>query len=168
MELRNADKLSQVARDVLEFGEESAFRQLVVSGGGTAATRARLTALSPADVLAGPAVSPEDAAALLAGLWLWHDFLDESHAISQGLHSATGSFWHAIMHRREGDFSNAKYWYARCRNHPALRDNPDALVDLVALVHRHPSDPRYAAAIERQQIEWVALFDHCLLEAGAA
>src|SRR5947207_15523927 len=72
-------------------------------------------------MLDGAVRNEADADAMLAGLWLWHDWLDESHTLSQSLVSATGSFWHAIMHRREGDFSNAKYWYARCRTHPALR-----------------------------------------------
>ena len=51
------------------------------------------------------------AAACHSGLWLLHNYLDESHQISQEISSATGSFWHGIMHRREADFSNAKYWF---------------------------------------------------------
>src|SRR5439155_27265178 len=42
--------------------------------------------------------------ACLAGLWLWFDYLDESHSLSQDIHTPEGSFWHGIMHRREGDF----------------------------------------------------------------
>src|SRR2546430_6689730 len=32
---------------------------------------------------------------------LWHDYLDESHSISQSIETAEGSFLHGIMHRRE-------------------------------------------------------------------
>jgi hypothetical protein len=60
----------------------------------------------------------EMARACLAGLWLYHGFLDESHRISQALHGRDGSYWHGIMHRREGDFPNAKYWFRRTGPHP--------------------------------------------------
>src|SRR6476661_1793936 len=50
----------------------------------------------------------EMASCCLAGMWLLHDYLDESHNISQRIDTPEGSYWHAIMHRREGDFSNAK------------------------------------------------------------
>ena len=55
------------------------------------------------------------AACCLAGVWLLHDYLDESHTISQRIDTPSGSFWHGIMHRREGDFSNAKYWFRPLR-----------------------------------------------------
>ena len=56
--------------------------------------------------------------ACLAGLWLMYGHLDESHTISQSIETPTGSYWHAIMHRREGDFDNAKYWFRRVGIHP--------------------------------------------------
>ena len=60
------------------------------------------------------------AKACLAGLWLRFDFLDESHAISQEIKTPTGSFWHGIMHRREPDYDNAKYWFHRVGEHPVF------------------------------------------------
>jgi hypothetical protein len=53
-------------------------------------------------------------------LWLHHDFLDESHEISQGIHTPTGSYLHAVMHRREPDAFNSKYWWRRVGSHPVL------------------------------------------------
>lgn len=70
------------------------------------------------------------ARACVAGLLLLYDGLDESHTISQELHDATGSYWHAIMHRREPDYGNAKYWFARVRRQPIYPDVAEAAREL--------------------------------------
>ena len=73
------------------------------------AARPKLAALDGDRLLAPHSVRDRDMArACLAGLWLYHDFLDESHTISQEIGSTTGSYWHGIMHRREPDASNAE------------------------------------------------------------
>jgi hypothetical protein len=61
---------------------------------------------------------PHDAEALRAGLWLLYDYMEESHELSQKIATPSGSYWHAILHRREPDASNAKYWLARVGEHP--------------------------------------------------
>jgi hypothetical protein len=162
-------ELSDAAMEILRSGADQAYARLVVvrapSGAASGAIRGTLAGLTPTTVLRAPATSHDDAHALIAGLWLWHDFLEESHNISQGIPSLTGSFWHAIMHRREGDFSNAKYWYARCRQHPVRGEldlSGDALVDLVERVHEQPDDPQHARAVAAQRAEWNALFAHCV------
>jgi hypothetical protein len=72
------------------------------------------------------------AAATIAGMWLVHDFLDESHGISQNIETTTGAFWHGIMHRREGDFSNAKYWFRRVGAHEVLGRLDEFVSELAA------------------------------------
>jgi hypothetical protein len=62
------------------------------------------------------------ATALHAAALLWHDYLDESHRLSQDLPDANGSYLHGIMHRREPDYSNAKYWFRRVGHHPVYAE----------------------------------------------
>lgn len=63
--------------------------------------------------------SSKEMIALKAGLHLWNDSLDKSHSYSQKIeHDATGCYWHGIMHRMEGDYSNANYWFHCAGAHP--------------------------------------------------
>lgn len=74
--------------------------------------------------LCGAVVSPADATAVLAGLWLLHGDADASHRCSQSIEDEgrhrCGNFWHAIMHRQEPDYGNSKYWFHRVGQHPIL------------------------------------------------
>jgi hypothetical protein len=77
-----------------------------------------------------PVCHDRDAAkACISGLWLYHDFLEESHVISQELPGWIGAYWHGIMHRREPDASNSKYWFRRVTENPVFEklavDAPD-------------------------------------------
>lgn len=68
-------------------------------------------------------VTPRQTTLLRAGLYLMHDFLDESHTQSQSMEGDNDAdLWHAIMHRREPDSPNAKYWYRSVGRHPILTD----------------------------------------------
>jgi hypothetical protein len=183
--------VTPLTTSILREAGEGAYLRLVVDIPTSSRALTLLCGVSPDQLIAQPVKHTDDAKGALAGLWLWHDGLDESHRISQELVSTTGSFWHAIMHRREGDFSNSKYWYHRCADHhvlklmgavaasvagdaasdravaPALSGgwNPDGFVDLVAMVHNQPNDPRHQLAIKLQQAEWAGLFDYCIHEA---
>ena len=84
--------------------------------------QARLTqlrALYMTQALAPHPVQDRDMAeACKSAIWLYHDFLEESHTISQSIETSTGSYWHGIMHRRELDFYNAKYWFRLVGENP--------------------------------------------------
>ncbi|NIP87226.1 MAG: hypothetical protein GTO03_17360 [Planctomycetales bacterium] len=111
-----------------------------------------------------------------SGLWLLHNYLDESHTISQEIGNPTGSFWHGIMHRREGDYGNAKYWFRRVGQHEIYRPlaaaahaidaarfsdqtwDPLAFVDLCqAAVRQGEEQAETLRRVARR--EWELLFD---------
>jgi hypothetical protein len=110
--------------------------------------------------------------ACAAGLWLRFDFLDESHAVSQDLDTPDGSFWHAIMHRREPDAANSKYWWRKVGAHPVLKalvreapavgynyTSPFDFVDFCERV-RETGSAEEETAKRVQALEWRLLFDH--------
>jgi hypothetical protein len=76
---------------------------------------------------------------LEAGLWLLAGHLDRSHSISQELTDASGSYWHGIMHRTEGDFWNAKYWMRRAPRHPIRQLLVDHIQDRSGHLLQSPS-----------------------------
>ena len=133
---------------------------------------AELASLLAGDQSTGWAqVSPNAHSLGLSGLWLLAGDLDRSHTISQSIGSAEGSFWHGIMHRREGDFSNSKYWFRRVGDHPVL----DQLAQLAGDTYRDPfdfvdacsravkrQDESHQRCVRAQWLEWQALMAYCV------
>jgi len=118
-----------------------------------------LKQLSPESLLvARPPRDLSSALACCAGLWLRYDFLEESHRISQDLESADGSYWHAIMHRREPDFGNAKYWFRRVGQHPVFSE---LQVEAGPLAQPLASDPRVGFLLEQTDWDPMRFVDLC-------
>ena len=141
------------------YPPERAMRQLVVrepAASGAVGLVERLVKES-GDQLQSP---------LCSALWLYVNDLDRSHTMSQGIEGSTGSFWHGIMHRREGDFSNSHYWFNKVGDHPAMSriDEYDAhdFIDAVELDAGRQS----AELVALQRAEWQALFAWCAENPG--
>jgi hypothetical protein len=69
-------------------------------------------------------VPPADLPATL--LALWYDARGDwkaAHETAQDIDDANGAWIHAYLHRKEGDLSNASYWYRRA----GRRDSRDTL-----------------------------------------
>jgi hypothetical protein len=150
------------------------------------AVEARLRSLTGADLFAPrPLVDADMAAACLAGLWLYHDFLDESHTISQAIDTTSGSYWHGLLHRREPDYANSAYWFRRVGTHPVFEPlraeaarlasgapgpaaflarqttwDPFAFIDLCEASSDEQA-PCHALCQQVQRIEWELLFGYC-------
>lgn len=95
---------------------------------------------------------------IATGLWIYVDDIERAHTVAQAIENPTGSAWHAIVHRREGDFSNSLYWWRLAGTHPAFSDlanyDPAQFVTRV----RNCADTSAVELVELQRQEWRALF----------
>jgi len=104
-----------------------------------------------------PGKHPE-ALAVKSGLLLWNDDLDGAHAIAQDLDDLHGAYLHGVMHRREPDYGNSKYWFRRVGAHPLFPQLRTAALELLSEAPR--TDP-YRKALEKsaawdafQMVDW--------------
>lgn len=103
-----------------------------------------------------------------AGLWAYHDFWDEAHAVAQDIDTPDGSFWHAVLHRREPDAFNSNYWWRRVGRHPVLEQLRRDAAEM-GLADWSPAGFVEACSrggdvplLQRVQLrEWQLLFAHC-------
>lgn len=183
--LPTSPRLSETAYEILNLNP-TGYSQLIVAGHPCHPQAcAQLAATDPSHLLTGDIRDPDMASSVACGLWLWNDYLDEAHKLTQQIDTDTGSFWHAIVHRREGHFPNSRHWYAKAKNHPAMEAianqasvlfndlpadnrlirltltgwNADYFLDLIQ--HQHPDDPFNPVLVILQKLEWRILIEYC-------
>ena len=59
---------------------------------------------------------------LRGGLFYFHNALEDSHKEVAKLEDSASSYWHGMVHRRQGDFDNARYWMRRSGDHPTFAE----------------------------------------------
>jgi hypothetical protein len=106
------------------------------------------------------------------------DALDACHAVFQNAGSDLGSYWHGMMHRREADFDNARYWFRRAGTLPVFNAMQQASREQSPDMAKQPNwDPylftgqceqaRHGAPelipelLKLQRVEFDVLFDYC-------
>ncbi len=81
---------------------------------------------------------PKNLSPLLQAMWYDHQGnWAASHNIAQEINSREGSWVHAYLHRKEGDQSNAMYWYHLAgKNIPSITQEKEWEEIVKALLER--------------------------------
>ncbi len=101
------------------------------------------------------------------GLLYALDALETAHSIFQENPSHLGSYWHGMLHRREGDFDNARYWFRRAGTPPCFHEESPMgkrwdPSQLTHLFEERPTGKALEDARQLQRAEFEALLTHCL------
>ena len=120
-----------------------------------------------------------------AGLFYYHNALEDSHQQAARDEGDTAAYWHGMVHRREGDFENARYWMRRAGEQPGFREMQSRSGDGSPHMARQPNwDPflfthlceqyKYGETEYRreignlQKVEFAVMFDYVWRQCVAA
>lgn len=141
---------SAIAEVIEKLEEGHPLPPLVPEGVWNSELNDDLVAVTLEELFQGQTLKDETyGGAIKSGLLLWNDALNDSHDISQGLANNTGSYWHGIMHRREPDYRNAKYWFGRVGTHPVYPE----LREYALALFKETADPTEALSAIGKAIE---------------
>jgi hypothetical protein len=140
---------------------------------------ARIRAADDATLGGGRTPGAPSTFALVRGaLFYATDAIHEAHTLFQEAKGDLGSYWHGMMHRREGDFDNARYWFRRAGVLPFFSEMHRAASESSALMARQSNWDPYLFTGECEQarfgdtdslttlaalqrVEFEVLFDYC-------
>jgi len=111
-----------------------------------------------------------------AGLYLLNGDWERAHAVAQSMGGPLGAHWHALVHRHEQDYANAKYWLRRAGQSPihaslaeaARAAGKDALVapggtwDALRFTDCYADPAQSGWTRPLDALELRALLEHCL------
>ena len=112
-----------------------------------------------------------------AALFYYHNALDDSHKQAAKTEGDLAAYWHGMVHRREGDFENARYWMRRAGEQPVFPEMQGRASDASLHMSRQAKwDPflfihlceqykygetEYKKEIgQLQRVEFAAMFDY--------
>jgi hypothetical protein len=125
---------------------------------------------------------------VIALLWLRIGEIDRPHALVQEDPSSMGSYLHGVVHRLEGDYGNANYWFQRVRDPSLVQDVGKGVVNrlisnnslklatrlgvvsnetflpcrFVSFCESHRDSPKHSELIEAIGLaEWQSLWAKC-------
>jgi hypothetical protein len=127
----------------------------------------RIQSATPSALAGSPSVRSSGPLALVRGGLLYAvDALDAAHALFQDDESPLASYWHGMMHRREGDFANAQYWFRLASPILAPLDlldfHPETFTRRCAAARSRPDFRELPALLEAQRYEWETLLQFSL------
>lgn len=138
----------------------------------------RIRAANPATLLGDETPLPDAPLPLVRGaLFYFHNALEDAHREFANEEGEIAAYWHGMMHRREGDFENARHWMRRAGELPVFLEMQARAGDHSPHMTRQPAwDPflftllceqfkfgetAYKAEIAHlQKVEFAVIFDY--------